>query len=94
MPLYKRLTIDSNTKVLIWSIQESYTDLADGITLTTANQTRVDSMKSELHQRGFLSIRHLLKEVGLVDADLIYVQFLIFYRAAFQYQFQQEPQKL
>ncbi|MDG1039811.1 MAG: 4'-phosphopantetheinyl transferase superfamily protein [Polaribacter sp.] len=75
MPLYKRLTIDSNTKVLIWSIQESYTDLADGITLTTANQTRVDSMKSELHQRGFLSIRHLLKEVGLVDADLIYDAF-------------------
>ena len=75
MPLYKSLTIDKNTKVLIWNIQESYADLSDGISLTTANQTRVDGMKSELHQRGFLSIRHLLKEVGLIDEDLVYDEF-------------------
>ena len=75
MPLYKNLTIDKNTKVLIWNIQESYADLSDGISLTTANQARVDSMKSELHQRGFLSIRHLLKEVGLIDEDLVYDEF-------------------
>ena len=75
MPLYKNLTINNSTKVLIWNIQEGYTDLSDGISLTAANQTRVDSMKSELHQRGFLSIRHLLKEVGLVDADLVYDEF-------------------
>ncbi|MDG1528915.1 MAG: 4'-phosphopantetheinyl transferase superfamily protein [Polaribacter sp.] len=75
MPLHKSLTINNSTKVLIWNIQEDYTDLSNGISLTTANQTRVDSMKSELHQRGFLSIRHLLKEVGLVDADLVYDEF-------------------
>ena len=75
MPLHKSLTINNSTKVLIWNIQEGYTDLSDGISLTAANQTRVDSMKSELHQRGFLSIRHLLKEVGLVDADLVYDEF-------------------
>jgi 4'-phosphopantetheinyl transferase len=75
MPLHKSLTINNSTKVLIWNIQEDYTDLSNGISLTTANQTRVDSMKSELHQRGFLSIRQLLKEVGLVDADLVYDEF-------------------
>jgi phosphopantetheinyl transferase len=32
-------------------------------------------MKSELHQKGFVSIRHLLKEVGYADADLIYDEF-------------------
>ena len=32
-------------------------------------------MKSELHQRGFLSVRHLLKEVGYTDVDLIYDEF-------------------
>ena len=32
-------------------------------------------MKSDLHQRGFLSVRHLLKEVGYSDADLIYDEF-------------------
>ena len=75
MPLYKSLTINKNTKVLIWKIEESYADLSDGISLTKPNQIRVDSMKSELHQRGFLSVRHLLKEVGLVDSDLIYDEF-------------------
>ena len=75
MPLYKSLTIDKNTKVLIWKIEESFADLSDGISLTKPNQIRVDSMKSELHQRGFLSVRHLLKEVGLVDSDLIYDEF-------------------
>jgi 4'-phosphopantetheinyl transferase len=29
-------------------------------------------MKSELHQKGFLSIRHLLKEVGYSDLDVTY----------------------
>jgi phosphopantetheinyl transferase len=29
-------------------------------------------MKSELHQRGFLSVRHLLNEAGYSDADLYY----------------------
>ena len=75
MPLYKSLTINKNTKVLIWKIEESFADLSDGISLTKSSQIRVDSMKSELHQRGFLSVRHLLKEVGLVDSDLIYDEF-------------------
>ncbi|MFN0728176.1 4'-phosphopantetheinyl transferase family protein [Polaribacter gochangensis] len=75
MPLYKTIIVNNATKVLIWKIEESYADLSDGISLTSANQTRVDSMKSELHQRGFLSIRHLLKEVGLVDADLVYDEY-------------------
>jgi 4'-phosphopantetheinyl transferase len=29
-------------------------------------------MKSDLHQRGFMSVRHLLKEVGYTDDDLLY----------------------
>lgn len=29
-------------------------------------------MKSEMHRRGFLSIRHLLAEEGYVDEDLVY----------------------
>jgi phosphopantetheinyl transferase len=33
---------------------------------------RVLGMKSELHQRGFLSVRHLLAEFGYTDADLFY----------------------
>lgn len=33
---------------------------------------RLESMKSELHQRGFLSVRKLLQERGYTDFDLYY----------------------
>jgi 4'-phosphopantetheinyl transferase len=75
MALYKTLTVNKTTKVLIWKIEESISELQDRITLSENSATRLHSMKSELHQKGFLSIRHLLKEVGYTDADLIYDAF-------------------
>ena len=75
MPLYKSLTIDNSTKVLIWKIEESFEDLNKNVFLTDKSQSRLDGMKSELHQRGFLSVRHLLKEIGYSDADLFYDEF-------------------
>lgn len=72
MALYKTVTIDNSTKALIWKIEESFADLSDGIKLSENSQNRLNGMKSEIHQRGFLSVRHLLKEVGYSDADLIY----------------------
>lgn len=75
MALYKTLTISSKTKVFIWKIEESIEELQQGITLTKNSSERLNSMKSDLHQKGFLSIRHLLKELNLTDADLIYDEF-------------------
>jgi 4'-phosphopantetheinyl transferase len=75
MALYKSLTVNKTTKVLIWKIEESLSELQEGIILSKNSSTRLHSMKSELHQRGFVSIRHLLKEVGYTDADLIYDEF-------------------
>ena len=75
MALYKTLTVNKTTKVLIWKIEESISELQDRIILSENSATRLHSMKSELHQKGFLSIRHLLKEVGYTDADLIYDTF-------------------
>ena len=72
MPLYKTITVDEHTKVLIWKIEEDFEWLSNGITLTSHCQKRVDGMKSDLHRRGFMSIRHLLKEVGYTDFDLYY----------------------
>ena len=72
MPLYKSINANDFTKVLIWKIEESLDDLIQVISLTENSQNRLYSMKSELHQRGFVSIRHLLKEVGYSDFDLIY----------------------
>lgn len=75
MPLYKTITDVQATKVFIWKIEESYEWLAEGIELTEHCQKRVDSMKSELHRRGFMSIRHLLAEAGYTDHDLYYDEY-------------------
>jgi hypothetical protein len=58
MPLYKTITVNPTTKVLIWKIEESFDALSDGIELTSPCQERVDGMKSDLHRRGFMSVRH------------------------------------
>ena len=72
MSLYKTITVNPTTKVLIWKIEESYDELMEGISLTDKSAARVNNMKSELHQRGFLSIRHLLASEGYTDHDLYY----------------------
>ena len=72
MPLYKTITVNSTTKVLIWKIEESFEDLYNETPLTERSLARVRKMKSELHQRGFLSIRHLLASEGYTDHDLFY----------------------
>ncbi|MEL6809958.1 MAG: 4'-phosphopantetheinyl transferase superfamily protein [Bacteroidota bacterium] len=72
MPLYKTITVNDHTKVLIWKIEESFEDLSEGIVLTDHCRRRVDGMKSDLHRRGFMSVRHLLAEEGYVDHDLFY----------------------
>lgn len=72
MPLYKTITPNSQTAVKIWKIDESFDDLMGGLTLKPETLTRVLRMRSEVHQRGFLSVRHLLAEFGYTDADLFY----------------------
>ncbi|WP_282030384.1 4'-phosphopantetheinyl transferase family protein [Winogradskyella eximia] len=72
MPLYKSISVNSQTTVKIWKIEESYDDLFQPLDLKPHSLKRVLSMKSELHQRGFLSVRHLLREFGYTDQDLYY----------------------
>jgi len=72
MPLYKTITVNPHTKVFIWKVEEPFEDLSEGIELTEHCQNRVKGMKSEIHRRGFMSIRHLMAEAGYVDHDLFY----------------------
>jgi 4'-phosphopantetheinyl transferase EntD len=72
MPLYKTISVNSQTTVKIWKIEESYDDLIQPLVLKPQSLERVLGMKSELHQRGFLSVRHLLQEFGYTDQDLFY----------------------
>src|SRR5690606_15534365 len=72
MPLYKTLSPNPQTTVKIWKITESYDDLMQPIALRPQSLGRVLGMKSALHQRGFLSVRHLLATCGYTDSDLFY----------------------
>ncbi|MCF6296994.1 MAG: 4'-phosphopantetheinyl transferase superfamily protein [Flavobacteriaceae bacterium] len=72
MPLYKIIKPNSETKIFIWNIEESFEELFQNITLNKMSLERVNGMKSQLHQRGFLSVRYLLKEAGYSDFDLFY----------------------
>ncbi len=72
MPLYKSISVNSQTTVKIWKIEESYEDLFQPLDLRPQSLERLLGMKSDLHQRGFLSVRHLLKSFGYSDQDLFY----------------------
>ncbi|AOW21507.1 4'-phosphopantetheinyl transferase family protein [Urechidicola croceus] len=72
MPLLKTIQANRHTQVLIWKIDESFNDLFNNIDLCENSLSRIKSMKSEMHQRGFLSVRYLLKEAEYTDNDLFY----------------------
>lgn len=74
MSLYKIINHTKNTTVYIWKITESYDELAN-IDLHNSSKLRLSGMKSELHQKGFLSVRHLLKIAGYNDFDLYYNEY-------------------
>mgnify|MGYP002141782849 CR=1 FL=1 len=75
MPLYKTIQHNSNTQILIWNITESFEQLNQEVQLNEKNQLRLNGMKSEMHQRAFLSVRKLLQEIGHTDLDLYYDEF-------------------
>ncbi|WP_300439711.1 4'-phosphopantetheinyl transferase superfamily protein [Christiangramia sp.] len=72
MPLYKTITVDELTKVFIWKVEESFDWLSKNVELSDHCSNRVHGMKSEIHRRGFMSIRHLMAEAGYTDHDLYY----------------------
>jgi phosphopantetheinyl transferase len=72
MPLYKTIKHSPETTIYVWKIEASFDELSENINLTERSIERLNSMKSELHKRGFLSIRHLLIEAGYSDFDLYY----------------------
>ncbi|WP_291864900.1 4'-phosphopantetheinyl transferase family protein [Maribacter sp.] len=72
MPLYKTLEVNSSTVVYVWKIQESENELSRNIVLTENSVRRLKGMKSEIHRKGFLSIRHLMAEAGYLDTDMYY----------------------
>ncbi|CAM2812950.1 4'-phosphopantetheinyl transferase superfamily protein [Flavobacterium frigoris] len=75
MPLYKTIRFSSTTQIFVWKITESFEQLNNEVQLNDKNCIRLEGMKSEMHQRGFLSVRKLLQIAGYTDFDLYYDEF-------------------
>ena len=72
MPLYKVINHSIDTTIYVWRIEESSLDLFDSVVIADKSVVRLSGMKSDLHRRGFLSVRMLLQEAGYSDNDLFY----------------------
>ena len=75
MPIYKTITVSKAIQVYIWKVTELEEELAKNVILTSHCQQRMAKMKSTMHRRAFLSVRHLLKLANYEDKDLIYNDF-------------------
>lgn len=72
MPVYKVITVNKDIFIAVWKVEETEAFLRQDIQLTEHCQSRYNGMKSELHRRAFLSIRHLMALYGYKDTDLYY----------------------
>lgn len=72
MPIVKKIELNEFTQVFIWEITESFEELFEGLELNVISLARLKAMKSESHQKGFLSVRKLLEHVEYSDFDLYY----------------------
>ncbi|WP_298221363.1 4'-phosphopantetheinyl transferase superfamily protein [Flavobacterium sp.] len=75
MPLHKIIDHNPDTQILVWKITETFEELSQGMPLKEKSAVRLSGMKSELHQRAFLSVRKLLQQAGYSDFDLHYDAF-------------------
>ena len=72
MPLHKIIHINKTTTAYFWYITEDVTSLFRAVSLKDTSLFRLEGMKSEEHQRGFLAVRMLLQHLGYIDYDLTY----------------------
>jgi len=75
MPFYERINVDDKTAVFVWKITESFDDLFREVSLKDTSLARLEGMKSESHQKGFMAVRMLLQYNGYTDFDLYYDEF-------------------
>ena len=72
MPFYKSIAINATTSAYFWHITEDVTSLFRAVLLKDTSLFRLEGMKSEEHQKGFLAVRMLLQKLDYTDYDLTY----------------------
>lgn len=75
MPLFKTIDISPTSKVFLWKITEDFNELFRNVALKDTSLARLEGMKSEGHQKGFLAVRMLFQYNGYDDFDLYYDEF-------------------
>ena len=75
MSFYKSLVIQPNITAYFWKIDEDFDTLFRSVALKDVSLARLEQMKSESHQKGFLAVRMLLQYLGYNDYDLYYDEF-------------------
>ena len=75
MAFYKSIEIKPKTDVYLWKITEDFDTLFRQVQLKDVSLARLEKMKSESHQKGFLAVRMLLEHIGHSDLDLYYDAF-------------------
>jgi phosphopantetheinyl transferase len=75
MPFYKETNINSNTVAYFWKITEDINWFKEKALLNEKSLSRLQTMQSVSHQKGFLAVRMLLQYIDLNDFDLFYDAF-------------------
>lgn len=75
MAFYTKIFVNQSTSIFIWKIEEDFNTLFRQVQLKDISLARLESMKSESHQKGFLAVRMLLQHIGYSDFDLYYDDF-------------------
>lgn len=75
MPFYKEININSNTVAYFWKITEDINWFIEKALLNEKSLSRLQTMQSVSHQKGFLAVRMLLQHIDLTDFDLYYDEF-------------------
>lgn len=75
MAFHQSIQLTPTTTAYFWKIDEDYNTLFRSVSLKDVSLTRLEQMKSESHQKGFLAVRMLLQHLNYSDYDLYYDEF-------------------
>lgn len=75
MPFYKEIKINEHTVAYFWKITEDINWFKEKALLNEKSLSRLQTMQSVSHQKGFLAVRMLLQYIDLNDFDLFYDAF-------------------
>ena len=72
MPLYKTLSLNNSTTLLIWKVSETEEELSKGLTLSSFDKDKLKKLKRKEHRKSFWAVRQLLKHLKITENDFYY----------------------